>query len=250
MGADERPPPTFTAGDVRKATGLTSRQLNDWDERGALPHKRDAEAGWRRFTPRDIFVLLVCVEFRKRLGVPVERLKYVREFMLQDGADHLHAAMYSMALLGVNVWLLTDFEKTFVMDSELEFQDMFRHGFFSGPGEQGFALLNVSPLVTRFAAALKDPIELPLHGRGFEILRQAEGTDAERRVLELIRSGDFTKVEIEMRGGAIKTIRKSKRVDAESRIAALLDEHDFQRVTITKQDGKVVLIEQDSTEKP
>ena len=64
--------------------------------------------------------------------------------------------------------------------------------------------------------------------------------NAERRVLELIRSGDFTKVEIEMRGGAIKTIRKSRRVDAESRIAALLDEHDFQRVTITKQDGKVV----------
>jgi DNA-binding transcriptional MerR regulator len=250
MGAAERPPRPFTAGDVRKATGLSSRQLNDWDERGALPHNRDGEAGWRRFTLREVFVLLVCVEFRKQLGIPVERLRFVREFMLQDGANHLKAAIDLMAILGVNIWLLTDFEKTFVMDSELEFQDMFRHGFFSAPGKKGFALLNVSPLVTRLTATLKEPLDLPLHGRGFEILRQMEPKGAEHRVLELIRSGDYRKIEIETKSGEIKTIKKSRRVDDESRIAALLDEHDFQKVTVTTQGGKVVHIEQASTEKP
>ena len=105
----------FSARDVQRASGLTARQLNDWDERGALPHDREGEIGWRRFSIREMFVLVVCAELRSKFGVSVERVKHVQKFMLQDGADHFAAAIRLMGVLGVALWLLTDFEGTFVM---------------------------------------------------------------------------------------------------------------------------------------
>ena len=54
----------------------------------------------------------VCNEIRKRFGVPVERLTFVRNFMLQPKADHFREAAELMATLGVGVYLLTDLEDT------------------------------------------------------------------------------------------------------------------------------------------
>ena len=97
--------PDYSPKNVHAVTGLTPRQLNDWDERGALPHERKGKEGWHRFSGRDIFALMVCSEFRRTLGIPVERLKFVREFMTQDGANHLSAAINLMGFLGVGVWI-------------------------------------------------------------------------------------------------------------------------------------------------
>ena len=48
---------------------------------------------------------MVCSEFRRTLGIPVERLKFVKEFMTQDGANHLSAAINLMGFLDVGVWI-------------------------------------------------------------------------------------------------------------------------------------------------
>ena len=76
--------------------GLSYRQLNEWDGKGALPNTGREERKWRRFTPREVFVILVCAELRKNLGIPLESIKYVQEFMLQEKANHFDAAVWLM----------------------------------------------------------------------------------------------------------------------------------------------------------
>src|SRR5713101_2299156 len=132
--------PTFTAGDVKNAAGMSYRQLNDWDAKGALPSQREQESGWRKFSPREIFAIMVCKEIRDRFGAPLESLRFVREFMLQDGADHFRAAIEIMNR-GLAVFILTDLKDTFVMDSDLEFEDLFHLGYLRASENQGYILL-------------------------------------------------------------------------------------------------------------
>jgi hypothetical protein len=245
----------YSSRDVQDAAGLTARQQNDWDGRGALPHDREGEEGWRRFTPREVFVLAVCAEIRRRFGTPVERLRSIQSFMLEDGANHFEAAVRLFGTLGVGIWLLTDFEDTFIMDSELEFQDLWSLGMFGAENESAFVLINVTPLMHRVLGCLKEPIKLEAHGRGYEIMRNVEAigrvrTEDEARVLEKVRSGDFVKVEIEMPNGEIKTIRTTSRPDPASNLEALLDAEPYQTITLTKQDDTIVRVVQEITTKP
>ena len=244
----------YSSRDVQDAAGLTPRQQNDWDSRGLLPHNREGEEGWRRFSPREIFALMVCSEIRRRCGTPVERLRWVQEFMLEDGANHFEAAVALMANLGVGVWLCTDLENFFVMDSELEFIDLWEHGVFGADSERAMILLPINPLANRLLSCLKEPIELEPHGQGYEILREMQAMHKARNpeelfILDLIRSKEVEKVEVVSPDGEIKTIRATNKVAPTTRLSALLDEP-YQRLTVTKRGGKIVNIEQEVTTKP
>lgn len=245
----------FTARDVQEAAGLSSRQLNDWDVRGALPHERGADAGWRRFTARDLFILMTCAALRRQFGVSVDRIRYVQQFMLQDGADHLEAAIHLMSTLGVGVWLLTDFEKTFVMDSELEFQDLWQHGYFGGSASDSYALLKINPIVNQFLGCRTGGLFLPEHGRGYEIMqemRSAFGVKSpeEFEVLQMIRGGDFERVEIKSLKGEIQTIRATSYPDPDANLDDIRREHPYLSLTVVQRDGRTVSIEQTTTIKP
>jgi len=244
----------YSSREVQDAAGLTPRQVNDWDSRGMLPHGREGKGKWRRFSSRDLFALAVCAEIRRQFGTPVERLKWVQEFMLQEKANHLEAAIDLMTTLGVGVWLLTDFEQTFIMDSELEFTDLWQYGYFGPKREKSFVLLPIDTLVNRLLACLKKPIHLEAHGRGYEIMGSARAMDRVRSpeellVLEKIRSGEFTRVEVETLDGEIATIRTTSRPDPGTRFEALLDKP-YQSLKLTTKDGKIVSIVQEVTTKP
>src|SRR5437867_13424184 len=99
---------------------------------------------------------MVMAALRRQFGAPVGALSYVKTFMSQKGADHLRAAIHLMKL-GLNVWLLTDYRTTFVMDSDLEFTDMLETGFLRTEGPSGYVLLPINPVVKRLVAAMKEP---------------------------------------------------------------------------------------------
>ena len=247
------PTKIFAPRDVQKNAGLTYRQLNSWDARGLLPPTRE-DSGWRRFSPNDLFVLMVLAEMREKLGIPLERLKYVSDLMHRPGANHLVAAGDLMDLLGVGVFILTDLEKTFVMDSELEMKALWGERFFGGDEEAAYVLLKVNPLVNRMVEALTDGGHITAHGRGYKIaedLRRLHGAASaeERRVLDLIRSGEFRSVEVTLRDGEIRTIRTTGSRKNDVGIIELLAEHDFQKIIVTKSDGKIVVVEQQVTER-
>jgi DNA-binding transcriptional MerR regulator len=243
----------FTARDVQENSGLTSRQLNDWDERGALPHDRETGSSWRRFSMLDVFILMTCAELKRQFGVSVDRVKYVQECMLQEGANHLEAAIRLMSTLGVGVWLLTDLEKTFIMDSELEFADLWQHGYFGGEGPKSYAMLKMNPIVNQLLACRSEPVFrfLPNHGRGYELMSEVRSTfgvrsPEELEVLQLIRSGEYESVEIIAPDGRIETILANAKINPTADLYEILRKHPFQSLTVKQKDGRMVSIQQEA----
>lgn len=242
------------ASDVRENAGLSYRQLNDWEARGVLPEDNDRGSGWRNYTPREVFLLMVMGAFRRQYGIPVEKLKYIKECMLQEGADHLRYSVEKISMLGTSIWLITDFKETFLLDTELEISDMYSLGFFHSEEPHGYFLMNLTPLVQKLMKVLRPEIELELSTAGFE-LRAAvsKGTtirnELEAKLLKHVRAEDITKIEIGMNNGEIKTLKVSQDRDVNSDINELLSESDFQNISITRRDGEQVKIEQTFTEK-
>lgn len=248
-GDDQR---DYSARSVQDVAGLTRRQQNDWDGRGALPHGRSSEEQWRRYTEREVFAIAVSAELHRRFGVPVERLKWVQGSMLKDGADHFSFAVEMMSLLGVGVWLLTDFEEVFIMDTELEFSDLWRIAFFGMENNSAFALLPVHYIVNKMLSLREEPVKLEAHGLGHKILAELDKppyTPEEALVLRQVRSGAVSKVEVELRNGKIAVIRTTNRPDPATELVELLKEP-YQSLLITKNDGKIIRISQEVTMKP
>ena len=150
----------ITAANLREAADLSYRQLNDWDEKGALPPSRSDKSSWRRFTPREFFVILVSAFVRKRFGIPLESIAWLQKNMLKDGADYFSAALQSMTYLGMPVLLLTDFKSTLVMDHPFDLSDLLTHGLLSGDSETGFVLVKVNALVNQVLSYLEEPFQI------------------------------------------------------------------------------------------
>jgi hypothetical protein len=194
---------TFTASDVRAVGGISYRQLNDWDSKGALPTQPVRGSGWRKFDPRQFFVILVCAEIRKQFGVPIEKLAWLQRFMLQDGANHFVAAVEKMRH-GMAVLILTDLSQQFDMDSDFAIGDLLRLGYCRYDDDQSYVLLLVNPIINKMLAALKNPTRLAISDKTYDALSAAEAATrvrdtAELAVLETMRqpnTSEFTVVQL------------------------------------------------------
>ncbi len=244
---------TSRAGDIRELVGMSYRQINDWTQRGVIPDNRDSETGWRRFTAREVFMMKVCKEIRDRFGVPVEKLKFVSDSMLEPGVNHFASAIKTIAMLGCALWVITDFESTFFMDSELDIMELADMGYFGGDAKAGLVMVKVSPLVNEFLSARKSPITLPLHGWGREVVRTAYEfaglTPEEQKVMALARSPDVKSIEVILKNGKIHRIKETKDFDASSLFEAMRAD-DFQKLEIVMRDGNVVSAQREVSSKP
>ena len=109
--------PVFGARELRSLAGLSYRQLNDWESRGAIPIRRGRRRGWRTFSPREIFAVMVVAKLRDVFGVPVERLVWVQKQLLRREKNFRSALMWAGS--GQPVVLGTDLKKIFVVRSKL-----------------------------------------------------------------------------------------------------------------------------------
>ena len=196
--------PQFTASDLRKIGGITYRQVNDWDSKGALPNRRAQSSGWRKFDPRQFFVILVCAEIRKQFGIPVEKLAWLQKFMLQDGADHFSVA-FEMMRHGLAVMIFTDLSQQFEMDADFAIGDLLNMGYCRNDEAQRYILLLVNPLINKMLAALKNPIRLEISETIYDALRDAQATTrvrdtAELAVLETMRQPNNSKFTVVQTG--------------------------------------------------
>ena len=101
--------PTYSSREVAALTGLTARQLQVWDASGlassAIPPHRTAAGGYteRRYTPIDLFELLVLADLRRR-GFTVQQLHRILRVLKDQFATRLFDATGG----GGAVQLLTD----------------------------------------------------------------------------------------------------------------------------------------------
>jgi DNA-binding transcriptional MerR regulator len=100
---------TYSSREVAAMTGLTARQLQVWDAGGllspAIPSHRTAAGGYteRRYTPIELFELLVLADLRRR-GFSVPQLHAVVRVLKQQFGVRLFEATGG----GGAVQLLTD----------------------------------------------------------------------------------------------------------------------------------------------
>jgi len=190
----------FTASDARKVAGVTYRQLNDWDVKGALPSQRRRTSGWRKFDPKQFFVVLVCAELRKQFGVPIEKLAWLQKFMLQEGADHFSVA-FEMMKHGLAVLILTDLSHQFDMDADFAIGDLLDMGYCRYDKPQSYVLLLVNPIINKMLAALKEPMQLDISDTIYDSLGHARAATrvrdtAELEVLKVMRQPNISKITV------------------------------------------------------
>jgi DNA-binding transcriptional MerR regulator len=100
---------TYSSREVAGLTGLTARQLQVWDADGllrpAIPTRRTAAGGYteRRYTPIDLFELLVLADLRRR-GFSIAQLQMLVRVLKQ----HFGVRLFEATCEGGAVRLLTD----------------------------------------------------------------------------------------------------------------------------------------------
>jgi len=237
----------FRAKDVKEMADLSYRQINDWDQKGAIPDTREDKPGWRNFTPREVFCVLVCAEMRKRFGVPLESLRFLQSCMLRDKANHLSAAVEIIATIGAPVFIVTDFKGFFVMDHTLEISDYFLYGLIGREATGPCVVLEVNPLVNKILESLNPPRKLDYNWEKYRFLLEARNlgnarNPSEYEILQMVRNKTFSKIEIRMQDGTIKHLEaEAEHGPAEvQEVLDLLNSNSYLTISITKHDGQIV----------
>jgi DNA-binding transcriptional MerR regulator len=116
---------TYSSREVAALTGLSARQLQIWDAGGlispAIPSHKTAAGGYteRRYTPIELFELLVLGDLRRR-GFTVPQLHTIVNVLRQQ----FHVRLFEATGGGGDVQLLTDGTAIYLRTSAGEFYNL------------------------------------------------------------------------------------------------------------------------------
>lgn len=192
---------------------------------------------------------MICGEIRQRYGIPVEKTRYVHNFMMAKNADHLAAAIRLMEY-GLSIYLLTDFAETFVMDSDLEFADLMELGYFRPDQSQAYVLIRVNDIVNRLLAALKEPVKIEpdddlYRFKGELDLTRHVHTQAELDLLQAVRSRNFDQISITVKPWGISEMKSEQNIPQEQIVEKdgttyVAITQSFETFSVSHADGKMV----------
>ena len=112
---------TLTAKEIKEISGLSYRQINDWDKKGILPAQERESSNawqWRRFTGSNTIQLSVLAKLRKT-GLPVIDLKELHKWM-KDGESSTSEYIKEQIAHGHTVFLSTNLKDRFFFNSDGE----------------------------------------------------------------------------------------------------------------------------------
>ncbi len=118
---------TYSSREVAALTGLSARQLQLWDAGGllspAIPSHKTAAGGYteRRYTPIELFELLVLADLRRR-GFSVGQLHAI----VRTLADQFGTGLFASTGGGGPVQLLTDDSEIYARTSRGEFFNLLK----------------------------------------------------------------------------------------------------------------------------
>ena len=111
----------LTAKEIKEISGLSYRQINDWDKKGILPAQEREESNawrWRRFTGANAIQLSVLAKLRKA-GLPVIDLKELHKWM-REGERTMSEYIKDHISRGFGVFLSTNLKDRFFFNSDGE----------------------------------------------------------------------------------------------------------------------------------
>lgn len=159
---------TYGSREVAALTGLTARQLQLWDAGGllspAIPSRRTAAGGFteRRYTPIELFELLVLANLRRR-GFSIQQLHEIVRILREQFGVRLFEATGG----GASVQLLTDGEDIYARTAHGEVFNLLKTPTQAllVVGNEGL-LKELSGKVNRKTKRKKKPTELERSFRG------------------------------------------------------------------------------------
>ena len=116
---------TYSSREVAALTGLTARQLQMWDAGGllspAIPSHRTPAGGYteRRYTPIELFELLVLADLRRR-GFSVQQLHTIVNVL----SGQFESSLFEATGGGRRLQLLTDGQGVYVRTDRGEFYNV------------------------------------------------------------------------------------------------------------------------------
>ena len=116
---------TYSSREVAAITGLSARQLQLWDAGGlmspAIPSHPTAAGGYteRRYTPIELFELLVLADLRER-GFTIAQLHAIVNVL----EGQFHASLFEATGGGGDVQLLTDGKAIYARTGSGEFYNL------------------------------------------------------------------------------------------------------------------------------
>ncbi len=248
----------FTSGEIKNLTGMSYRQQHDWDSKEALSNTQKSKGSWRKYSPKEMFALVVCAEIRKQFGVGLERVKFVSDFMLQKDANHFKFAVETIQIYGFYIYLLTDFKDTFIMDTDLEIREFIELGLMRS-SDDSYILLKINPIVNKLLGCLKKPVTLSTSEKIYDIIREVSGHAQnidELQLLMTLRQEDYDRLTLHFEGGRMTLIKGDKQAKGsqeELKKFALdaVERGEFQQVQIHKgEKGVFKFVNKTKTIKP
>lgn len=118
---------TYSSREVAALTGLSARRLQVWDAGGllspAIPSHRTAAGGYteRRYTPIELFELLVLADLRRR-GFSVHQLHAILRVL----KDQFGARLFEATGGGGAIQLLTDGRQVYARTARGEFFNLLK----------------------------------------------------------------------------------------------------------------------------
>ncbi|HXA18688.1 MAG TPA: hypothetical protein VN380_16965 [Thermoanaerobaculia bacterium] len=245
---DELSSRRFRASETARVVGLTYRQLRTLEERTGSAAPRQGKGEWNTYTFRNVFAILICVEIRDRFGVPLNRLTWLIDFMLQPGTDHFAYAHETIRKMGFAVFLLTDLKSVFHMGTDIDLEEMLQLGYFRHDEPEAYYLMKINPIINRILELTKHPEPLKVRSDFYQKMNKVDrlwraSNLEERDLLRFVRDRKNRSVKVQLNdAGEIMHFECEREEPSSSDIAALIAKDAFQTVEIKKRRGEVTLI--------
>jgi DNA-binding transcriptional MerR regulator len=151
---------TLAPLEVKKITGLSRRQLSEWDSKGLLPtQKRDSQNAWRRFSGANTIQLAILSELRKTGLSPID----LRELAIwmRDREVEMMKYIREKTSRGSLVFLSSNLKERFFLHSDTheDIQEMIVLAYQRGGDSKIVLQININNIVN---GILKELNEKPL----------------------------------------------------------------------------------------
>lgn len=245
---DELSSRRFRATETARVVGLTYRQLRTLEERTGSAALRQGKGEWNTYAFRNIFAILICVEIRDRFGVPLDRLGWLIDFMMHDGADHFAYAHQTIRKHGFVIFLLTDLKSFFQMGTDIDLEEMLQLGYFRHDAPEAYYMLKINPIINRILELTKHPEPLKVRDDFYQKVSKVDrlwraSNLEERDLLAFVRDKKNRSVKVQLNdAGEITHFECEREEPASSDIAELIAKDPFQTVEVKMRRGGVTVI--------
>jgi|GEM_PF-1692149 len=223
-------------------TSLSYRQINHLDQTDVLEKSRTDTKGWRKFSYKELVYLGVIKELRK-YGVKDEQLLNFRRLFFYKRGQYAHLTNLALGitLMGLKMHLVFDGENrpTFYDDPAFHLD--------KSKKRKSFISININEVLGEISERIgenRNSDYIDFSSMLIDAIGKKLLTDKEKKLMEIIRSADYRKVEIMKHDGEKYVIKAGRIRDLnDSEILSLVKEGSHHDIMIKTRDNKIQVIE-------